>query len=44
MLNGKPYIEIKKARIARAGRQFYTASEMKERTAKFKDSGKGIYA
>jgi hypothetical protein len=44
MQNGKPYIEIKKARIARAGRQFYTASEMKERAAKFKDSGKGLYA
>jgi hypothetical protein len=43
MLDGTPYIEIKKARIARAGKQFYTASEMKARTAKFKDSGKGLY-
>jgi hypothetical protein len=44
MLDGTPYIEIKKARIARAGKQFYTASEMKARTAKFKDSGKKLYA
>jgi hypothetical protein len=44
MLNGTPYIEVKKARIARAGRQFYSASEMKARTAKFEDTGKGMYA
>jgi hypothetical protein len=44
MLDGTPYIEVKKARIARAGKQFYTASEMKARTAKFNDSGKGLYA
>jgi hypothetical protein len=43
MLNGTPYIEVKKARIARAGNQVYTASEMKARTAKFMDSGKGLY-
>jgi hypothetical protein len=43
MLNGTPYIEIKKARIARSGKQFYTASEMKARTAKVKDSGKAFY-
>jgi hypothetical protein len=39
-----PYIEIKKARIARSGKQLYTASEMRARTAKFVDSGKGLYA
>jgi hypothetical protein len=44
MVDGTPYIEVKKARIARAGKQFYTASEMKVRTAKFKDSGKALYA
>jgi hypothetical protein len=43
MVDRTPYIEIKKARIARSGKQFYTASEMKARTAKFKDSGKTLY-
>jgi hypothetical protein len=44
MSDGKPYIEIKKARIARSGKQFYSAREMKARAAKFKDSGKDLYA
>jgi hypothetical protein len=43
MPDGTPYIEVKKARIARAGKQFYSAFEMKARTAKFKDSGKNVY-
>jgi hypothetical protein len=38
-----PYLAVKKARIARAGKQYYSAGEMKARTAKFTDSGKGLY-
>jgi hypothetical protein len=38
-----PFIEVKKARIARAGKQFYTASEMQARSGKLRDTGKAVY-
>jgi hypothetical protein len=40
----QPYLEVKKARIARAGKQYYSGHEMAARTVKFKDSGKSLYA
>jgi hypothetical protein len=42
--DGQPFLEVKKVRIARAGKQFYAASEMSARSAKFKDTGKALYA
>lgn len=43
MNDNAPYLEVKKARIARAGRQTYLASEMKTGAEGFKDSGKSAY-